>query len=150
MLKMFFSTQGRIARKPYWLWGFVLLAIEMVLYLPAIAYDADALSATPAPFWFRVYSLVVMLLTAWPVYAMITKRLHDRGQSDMFAWIYTTLAVIIYAADVISPLELKSGITTTGWIIALPALLLGIALLIETGFRRGTAGPNAYGDDPLG
>ena len=31
----------------------------------------------------------------------------------------------------------------------LPYLLLGLALLVELGFRKGTTGPNQYGPDPL-
>jgi len=27
--------------------------------------------------------------------------------------------------------------------------VFGLALLVELGFRRGTAGPNQYGPDPL-
>ena len=34
-------------------------------------------------------------------------------------------------------------------LIALPFTVLGLALLVELGFRRGTIGPNQYGPDPL-
>ena len=34
-------------------------------------------------------------------------------------------------------------------IITLPFAILGVILLIELGFRRGTEGPNRYGPDPL-
>jgi uncharacterized membrane protein YhaH (DUF805 family) len=30
-----------------------------------------------------------------------------------------------------------------------PFTIFGIGLLIELGFRKGTAGPNPYGPDPL-
>src|SRR5580698_3028277 len=33
--------------------------------------------------------------------------------------------------------------------IAVPFTVLGVALLVELGFRRGTIGPNQYGPDPL-
>jgi uncharacterized membrane protein YhaH (DUF805 family) len=33
--------------------------------------------------------------------------------------------------------------------IALPFTVLGLALLVELGFRRGTPGPNQHGPDPL-
>ena len=33
--------------------------------------------------------------------------------------------------------------------IALPFTVLGLALLVELGFRKGTTGPNQYGPDPL-
>jgi uncharacterized membrane protein YhaH (DUF805 family) len=34
-------------------------------------------------------------------------------------------------------------------LIALPFTVLGLALLVELGFRKGMAGPNQYGPDPL-
>jgi len=33
--------------------------------------------------------------------------------------------------------------------IALPFTAFGLALLVDLGFRKGTAGPNQYGPDPL-
>ncbi len=33
--------------------------------------------------------------------------------------------------------------------IAVPFTVLGLVLLVELGFRRGTVGPNQYGPDPL-
>jgi uncharacterized membrane protein YhaH (DUF805 family) len=33
--------------------------------------------------------------------------------------------------------------------IAVPFTVVGLALLVELGFRRGTVGPNQYGPDPL-
>jgi uncharacterized membrane protein YhaH (DUF805 family) len=34
-------------------------------------------------------------------------------------------------------------------VLSASMLVLGLALLIELGFRRGTIGPNRYGPDPL-
>jgi uncharacterized membrane protein YhaH (DUF805 family) len=34
-------------------------------------------------------------------------------------------------------------------LIAVPFAILGVALLVELGFRKGTPGPNQYGPDPL-
>jgi uncharacterized membrane protein YhaH (DUF805 family) len=34
-------------------------------------------------------------------------------------------------------------------LIAVPFTVLGLALVVELGFRRGTIGPNQYGPDPL-
>jgi len=53
------------------------------------------------------------------------------------------------AVNVLWPIEKADGITTVGYILNVPLLLLVIALVIELGFRRGTAGPNRFGPDPL-
>jgi uncharacterized membrane protein YhaH (DUF805 family) len=34
-------------------------------------------------------------------------------------------------------------------VIALAFTVMGLALLVELGFRKGTPGPNQYGPDPL-
>jgi len=34
-------------------------------------------------------------------------------------------------------------------VVAIPFLVLLLALIVELGFRRGTPGPNQYGPDPL-
>ena len=39
--------------------------------------------------------------------------------------------------------------STLALMIAVPFTVLGLALLFELGFRRGTQGPNPYGPDPL-
>ena len=33
--------------------------------------------------------------------------------------------------------------------VAIPLTVVGVALLVELGFRKGTEGPNQYGPDPL-
>jgi len=63
--------------------------------------------------------LIVNLLLVWPALAVSVKRWHDRDKSGW--WVLVNLVPVI------------------GWIWA----------LIDNGFRRGTAGPNRFGEDPL-
>jgi uncharacterized membrane protein YhaH (DUF805 family) len=63
---------------------------------------------------------------------------------------------IFFAASVLLDL-----FTVTGWagvddqpstlelVFAIPFTVFGLALLFELGFRKGSAGPNQYGPDPL-
>jgi uncharacterized membrane protein YhaH (DUF805 family) len=62
---------------------------------------------------------IVNLLLAWPLMAISAKRWHDRDKSG--AWVLLALVPVI------------------GW----------LWMLLDNGFRRGTAGPNRYGPDPL-
>ena len=39
--------------------------------------------------------------------------------------------------------------STLSLVIAVPFTVLGLALLVELGFRKGTVGPSQYGPDPL-
>jgi uncharacterized membrane protein YhaH (DUF805 family) len=63
--------------------------------------------------------LIVNLLLVWPALAVSVKRWHDRDKPGW--WVLLNLLPVI------------------GWIWA----------LIDNGFRRGTAGPNRFGEDPL-
>jgi uncharacterized membrane protein YhaH (DUF805 family) len=64
--------------------------------------------------------VLVNLLLLWPALAVSVKRWHDRDKS--------------------------------GWwvLVILIPLVGGLWLLIENGLRRGTVGPNRYGDDMTG
>jgi uncharacterized membrane protein YhaH (DUF805 family) len=63
--------------------------------------------------------VIVNLLLAWPAIAISAKRWHDRDKSG--AWVLLALVPLI------------------GW----------IWMLVDNGFRRGTAGSNRFGPDPL-
>lgn len=62
---------------------------------------------------------LVNLLVVWPAVAVSVKRWHDRDKSGW--WVLISLVPVI------------------GWLWA----------LVETGFLRGTPGPNRFGEDPL-
>jgi uncharacterized membrane protein YhaH (DUF805 family) len=35
------------------------------------------------------------------------------------------------------------------WLVTLPCIAIALYLFVDLGFRRGTAGPNRHGPDPL-
>jgi uncharacterized membrane protein YhaH (DUF805 family) len=66
------------------------------------------------------------------------------------------LLIIFFGAnallDFLSVLGWTIGAGEPSWpalAILTPFAVLGLALLVELGFRRGTVGPNQYGPDPL-
>ena len=128
MQALFFSAQGRINRKPYWMGLLMLLGFEIVasLVLGAVIGMSGAgtvqLDGSTA---MTGGSMVVMGLGAI-VYLVVlvmslmlaVKRVHDRDRS--------------------------------GWFLLLALLpLLNIWVFIEVGFLPGTPGPNRFGPDPL-
>ena len=129
----FFSFEGRINRKPFWLSILALIVIGVI----ANRIDASLFFGYTGPFPvhtdFRVIhtgtgffymnirpvSWLVGLLMIWPVLAVRAKRWHDRDKS---AW----------------------------WIlIDFVPIIGGLWALIETGFLPGTIGENRFGPDPL-
>jgi uncharacterized membrane protein YhaH (DUF805 family) len=94
-------------------------------------------------------SAIVDLAFTYPEFAIAVKRAQDR---ELPVWLVAAFFVVNGFFDLLSVL---------GWPVATgepnlltlavltPFAVLGVALLIELGFRRGTVGPNQYGADPL-
>jgi uncharacterized membrane protein YhaH (DUF805 family) len=134
---LFNSFDGRISRQTFWTAMVVLLIAEILAHVIAEAIQGDRLSA------------IVDLAFTYPEFAIAAKRGHDR---EMPLW----LLIIFFGAgavlDLLAVLELSGTDEEPSMLsifIAVPFTVLGLALLIELGFRRGTVGPNQYGPDPL-
>jgi uncharacterized membrane protein YhaH (DUF805 family) len=134
---LFNSFDGRISRRTFWTAMVALLIAEIIAHIIAEAIQGDRLSA------------IVDLAFTYPEFAIAAKRGHDR---DMPLW----LLIIFFCAgavlDLLTVLELSGSDEEPSMLsifIAVPFTVLGLALLIELGFRRGTIGPNQYGPDPL-
>jgi uncharacterized membrane protein YhaH (DUF805 family) len=83
-LRMFFSLQGRVSRRQYWLFG--------VLALLGLALLGQALLgiARVRP---RTADLFVNLLLLWPALAVSVKRWHDRDKSGW--WVLLNLVPVV-------------------------------------------------------
>jgi|SRR6185312_4855399 uncharacterized membrane protein YhaH (DUF805 family) len=99
------------------------LAIVVLIVISVIASVLDAVLGLPqmgtGPSARGPISGIVSLIMIYPSIALSAKRWHDRDKSAW--WILINIIPII------------------GWLWS----------LIETGFLRGTPGPNRYGPDPL-
>jgi len=131
------SFDGRIGRKTFWIAMGAITIAEICGHLLAQQIEGDRLSA------------IVDLAFTYPEFAIAVKRGHDR---NMPVW----LLVVFFAAgavlDLLTVLELtgtEEEPNVLSLVIALPFTVLGLALLVELGFRKGTPGPNQHGPDPL-
>jgi uncharacterized membrane protein YhaH (DUF805 family) len=132
------SFDGRISRKTFWIAMGVVTVAEIFGHLVAEQIEGDRLSA------------IVDLAFTYPEFAIALKRGHDR---NMPLWLTGSFFAAGALLDLITVLGL-SGTTdepsSLSIAIAVPFTVLGLALLVELGFRKGTPGPNQYGPDPLG
>ena len=157
------SFRGRIGRKTFWL-GYVVPMLVAVTVANAL--DA-ALGLVPAPDLDAVpvdastqvgpIGSVVSLLFLWPGLAGTIKRLHDRDRSGWWVGGFHLLSIVVgfIAGFAVLMGHSQGGLPPAGWTVALLVfgilfLGYGIWLLVETGFLRGTPGPNRFGPDPLG
>jgi uncharacterized membrane protein YhaH (DUF805 family) len=137
-LYLFNSFEGRIGRRTFWIALLVLAAAETAGHLGAEALQGERLSA------------IVDLAFTYPEFAVAAKRGNDR---NLPFW----LLAIFFAAGALLDLFTVLGLAGTDDLpsplaltVAVPFTALGLALLVELGFRRGTVGPNQHGPDPLG
>jgi uncharacterized membrane protein YhaH (DUF805 family) len=137
-----FSPRGRINRAKYWLYlvaSMVTMAAVLIAVVTAIRagllYDPRGPRAVP-PAALAILAVVFLLVFIVGIFVGI-KRLHDRDKS---AWwllvLYLTPMVGSWIAAMVSHNGYSALIVTT-WV------------LFELGWRRGTVGPNRYGEDPL-
>lgn len=134
---LFNSFEGRISRQTFWIGMVIVTVAEIFGHLIAEAIQGDRLSA------------IVDLAFTYPEFAVSVKRAHDR---NLPLW----LLIVFFGGGAL--LDLLTVLQLTGdteqpsllsLMIAVPFTVLGLALLIELGFRRGTIGPNQYGPDPI-
>jgi uncharacterized membrane protein YhaH (DUF805 family) len=131
------SFDGRISRKTFWIAMGAVTVAEIFGHILAEEIQGDRLSA------------IVDLAYTYPEFAIAVKRGHDR---NMPLWLLIVFFSASAVLDLLTVLELTGTDDEPSLLslaIAAPFTVLGVALLVELGFRRGTIGPNQYGPDPL-
>lgn len=135
---LFFSLDGRINRKPYWLAALVLFVISLVVQLGI--YFTAGMQAM----------LIVGLAFFWPGFALAVKRAHDRNRPTWLVIAFFALVLISQFMQIADIHEVAEGQPTTPFfILSLAVAVFAIFALVDWGFLKGTTGPNQYGPDPL-
>jgi uncharacterized membrane protein YhaH (DUF805 family) len=131
------NFEERIGRQTFWFAMGALLVAEIFGHILAEEIQGDRLSA------------IVDLAYTYPEFAVAVKRANDR---NLPLWLLIAFFGASALLDLLTVLELTGTDdepSVLSIVIALPFTVLGLALLVELGFRRGTVGPNQYGPDPL-
>lgn len=138
-LKTFFSFRGRASRKQYWLTVLSVCGALLLLTLAAPLMNF----AGPILGLFVLVPLMIAsaVFALWSNLAVSARRLHDRGKSGWWIVPYWVIpaAINVFSEQMGGDVKLVAGTLS---------LLIYIAILVELGVLRGTAGPNAYGDSP--
>lgn len=129
MRKLLFTIEGRIPRRQYWLAILIYIGVAVAAALvvrllnslfTGIVGENGAVTVTGiAALPYILLSLGYTILSIWSGICVNAKRCHDRNRSGWFQ--------LIVLIPVIGQL----------W------------YMIESGFLRGTRGPNPFGPDPL-
>jgi uncharacterized membrane protein YhaH (DUF805 family) len=136
--------EGRSSRKHFWIGIAILLVFGAVVLVAAALLTGER---DYSVIRFNIFAIEVALL--YPLVAVSVKRLHDRGRPG-----YSVLAFLVpwilhqvtnMAGITGDPLAFNA-IDVTSFLVT---FVLFVWFLIELGFRRGIAGANEYGPDPL-
>ena len=131
------AFHGRIGRQTFWIALVLVLIANMLACYVAQQIGGDKLNA------------IVDLVFTYPEFAIAVKRGNDRNMPLWPIAIFFGGSVLLDLIAVLGLAGTSEQPSTLSYAITVPFTLLGIGLLVELGFRKGTAGPNPYGPDPL-
>ena len=136
-LFLFNSFHGRIGRQAFWFALILTVVAQLAAQAISDQLEGDRLSA------------IVDLVFTYPQFAVTIKRAHDRNMPD---WVLIAFFAANAFLDLLVVLDLAGTNEHPNLLslaVAIPLTVVGVALLVELGFRKGTEGPNQYGPDPL-
>jgi uncharacterized membrane protein YhaH (DUF805 family) len=137
---------GRIPRTQFWIGLVIIVAAELILmWLLDIPFFPDALKDVSV----RLIEFAIQVIVLYPTAAIAVKRLHDRDKPGIYVLWLIGLTLIIAFTNLFGLTDDPKNPGSLDFVLGFCAAVIGLAFLVELGFRRGTAGDNRYGPDPL-
>jgi uncharacterized membrane protein YhaH (DUF805 family) len=131
------TPAGRISRASFWIGWLIIIAVESAARL-----------TLGVPF-VRLLSFLIDLALFYPWVVLMVKRLHDRNRSgELSGWL-----IVPYSVLMVTNLLGMSGdpdhMGVVESMLVIGTFGITLVFMVDLGFRRGTAGDNQYGPDPL-
>ena len=169
-MTLFTSFQGRINRAKWWLGTIIMMVVGFVIsWIVGSVIGTSIFSIvaegglTPETIGavtrkISIGQLISVAIFAYPVIALMTKRLNDRDRPHYLVyvfWLPTVVTILAGLAGLTMTVVDVNGVmmptqSNLGMILGLISLVIGIWALVELGILKGTPGPNQHGPDPLG
>ncbi|HTV35719.1 MAG TPA: DUF805 domain-containing protein [Xanthobacteraceae bacterium] len=131
------SFHGRIGRKTFWIAMGIIGVANFLACYAAQQIGGDKLNA------------IVDLAFNYPEFAIAVKRGNDRDWPLWPVAIFFAGSVLLDLFSVLGVAGTDAQPSTLAVAVAVPFSVVGLGLLIELGFRKGTVGANRFGPDPL-
>lgn len=149
------GLEGRLNRARYWIAVLALLPLSFVTFLIAVSVigltvEEMKTGTAEAQRKLSIAQLIQMAIVGWPLFAISAKRFQDRGKPAWLALAGVAAFAIPSIAGAIDLGGTQAAPTVFAGAASLVALAVGLWWFVELGCLRGTAGPNRYGNDPLG
>jgi len=169
---LFTSFDGRIGRQSWWIGVVIFIVAAIVLNFilwPILGMGTMGMMSDPTKmqdpnFWSgfmraaAFQRLIMLAIFIYPATALMGKRLNDRDRPEWvkFAiWIPNILMTLLgllglgWTVSDIGNGVMMPQMSGLAWLLSVVSLVVGIWLLVELGFLRGTDGNNRFGADPL-
>ena len=140
-LRQLLRFDGRLSRIQYWRAYLLIVAVSALSW----GIGLGAVMAV-GPFGALLFLPIAPMIVA--SFAIIVRRLHDRGKSGWWALPFAAFPLVVSLGLATE----TPGASPPGpaVLMSLLSLVLSVWGLIEIGFRRGRAEANRYGVDPDG
>lgn len=143
---LFTSFSGRIGRQSWWI-AFVSIMLAAIVggYLiqPEAFTEEPAVPSSRATLFFQLALFI-------PASAITFTRCNDRNWPTWLPAIVCLASLPLYIGPFFGVLEMANpNAATWEWGYVGLIILIGVALIIDNGFLRGTVGPNQHGPDPV-
>lgn len=139
-----FSLKGRVSRVPFVV--FILTCLG-VIYISRFMEASDDLSMLPI-----LTTLMVIILLIWPIFSVMTKRLHDISKKSLWALpVALSPAILIFFSIFYTMMGFLNPYPENEWLLSSPPFLfLGYisVLTVALALLPGTKGANRFGPSP--
>jgi uncharacterized membrane protein YhaH (DUF805 family) len=150
----FVGFDGRLNRQAWWLSTIALIVVGIVINFvlglimgTGLMLSVEQLMDPAIMQKYMWQNAIVAIITAYPSLALAIKRRHDRNNNGYDAAALIILGVVYSILSALGVVPIGGAIQMVFGIVF---LVLGIYVIVQLGFLKGTAGANNYGPDPLG
>ncbi|MCB1521969.1 MAG: DUF805 domain-containing protein [Hyphomicrobiaceae bacterium] len=145
----FFSFDGRIPRREWWLGTILIIAVSVLL---SVVFNPERWQPVSPRFGQpNLADVLFSLAFVIPQTALSVRRFNDRDRLHWVPYAYALMIVAIVVAEFFGLIFRRGGDGNGGIDVVLRAayVFASAVILVENGMLRGTSGPNAHGPDPL-
>ena len=146
MRALFFTFDGRMARRAYWIGAAWLMVAVFVAVFPIGLVEASSRPEGPMSRWGSIAVFVLSLMAMIPAYSLTIRRINDL---DHPAWVAWALVAVSVAEAARSAAGLDYGTNVMTMALGVVFALAFLWAVVVLGFRRGTVGPNRHGPNPV-
>ena len=140
--RLYLTTTGRIGRAEFWV-GILAVVVVAVIAVVIIAAVFGPLSVIAEALVF-----LVELLLAYPAYALMAKRFHDRARPGATAMPAIGIPLATALLTLVGLTGSEAGPNLLGEVLNFINLVIAFWILIDLGVLPGTRGENRFGPAP--